>query len=96
MRPKAIPPVYSEKRAVLRARRTRAAHCVFDDGATVLEVALRNISPVGARIAGSGLIGLPQTFELRVPDGAGGYSARQAAIVWSKGTAAGVRFIDEP
>jgi hypothetical protein len=96
MRPKSNPAVFSEKRAIHRARRPRPAHCVFDDEATVLEVALRDISPLGARIAGPGVPRLPQTFELRVPDGAGGYSARQALLVWSKGTAAGLKFTDKP
>jgi len=35
---------------------------------------LRDISPRGARIAGAEVLGLPQTFELRIPDGVGGYS----------------------
>jgi hypothetical protein len=61
----------------------------------VLEVALRDISPVGARIAGPGLAGLPKTFELQIPDSVGGYSARLALLVWSKEAAAGLRFIDE-
>jgi len=95
MRPKSLLAPFSEKRALHRARRPRAAHCVFNDGASVREVVLRDISPRGARIAGAEVLGLPQTFELRIPDGVGGYSARRALVVWSRGAAAGLTFIDE-
>jgi hypothetical protein len=95
MRPQSLSAVYAEKRALARARQSRAARCVFNEGATVLEVAVRNISPLGARIAGPAVAGLPETFELRIPDGVGGYSARQARLVWLRNAAAGLRFIDE-
>jgi PilZ domain len=95
MRPQSLPAVYAEKRALARARQSRPARCVFNDGATVLEVAVRNISPLGARISGPGIAGLPETFELRIPDGFGGHSARQARLVWIRNAAAGLRFVDE-
>ncbi len=95
MRPKSLPAVYAEKRALARARQSRRARCVFNDGATVLEVAVRNISPLGARIAGAAVAGLPETFELRIPDGFAGYSARQAQLVWRRSAAAGLRFVDD-
>ena len=68
---------------------------MFNDGASVLEVALRDISPLGARIAGARTDRPAPTFELRIPDGLGGYSARPALVVWCKGAAAGLTFIDE-
>jgi hypothetical protein len=95
MRPKSHLAAFSEKRSLHRARRSRPAHCVFNEGASVLDVVLRDISPRGARIAGAQVVSLPQTFELRIPDGVGGYSARRALVVWSKGAAAGLTFIDE-
>jgi len=95
MRPKSLPAIYAEKRTLARARQSRPARCVFNDGATVLEVAVRNISPLGARIAGAGAAGLPETFEFRIPDGFGGYSARQARLVWRRNAAAGLRFVDD-
>ncbi len=95
MRPKSQLAAFSEKRSLHRARRSRSAHCVFNEGASVLDVVLRDVSPRGARIAGAQVVGLPQTFELRIPDGVGGYSARRALVLWSKGAAAGLTFIDE-
>ena len=50
-----------------------------------LDVTLRNISRTGANIAGDTLICLPPAFEFQVLDGYGGYSARQARLVWSRG-----------
>jgi hypothetical protein len=65
MRPKSHLASFSEKRSLYRARRSRPAHCVFNEGATVIDVVLRDISPAGARIGGAEVAGLPQTFELR-------------------------------
>ncbi len=67
---------------------------MFNLGASTLDVTLRNISATGANIAGDALICLPPTFELQIHDGFGGYSARQARLVWSRGMTAGIEFID--
>jgi hypothetical protein len=85
---------YAEKRRAPRARRLRRARCVFNQGSSTLDVTLRNLSLTGANIAGDALICLPLTFEVRILDGFGGYSARQARLVWSKGATAGIEFID--
>ena len=59
------PPALAEKRRHSRARRFRQARCVFQDGQSVLDVTLRDLSATGARIVGDGLICLPETFGLR-------------------------------
>ncbi len=87
-------PPFAEKRRAPRARRLRQARCVFNNGASTLDVALRDVSPSGARIAGDGLIVLPPAFELRILDGFGGFSAHKARIIWAKGATAGVEFLD--
>lgn len=87
--------VFADQRGPHRARRIRPARCVFNQGTTVLDVALRDISPVGARIVGRELTALPKSVELQIPDGSGGYSARPALVVWSNGRAAGLKFIEE-
>jgi hypothetical protein len=92
--PTNTPPPYTEKRRVPRARQLRQARCVFNQGSSSLDVTVRDISPIGARIAGDALICLPPTFELQISGGHGGYSARKARLVWSKGATAGVEFID--
>ena len=85
---------FSEKRRSLRARRLRRGSCVFNDAASTLDVTIRDIAPEGARIAGHELFCLPRTFELRILDGTGGYSARLARIVWRDAKNAGLEFID--
>jgi hypothetical protein len=92
--PPSFPPTHAEKRRSARFRRLRQARCVFNQGTSTLDVTLRDLSPQGARIIGDALIALPPTFEIRLPDGFGGYSARQARLVWAKGASAGVEFID--
>ncbi len=93
MMPDSAPPAFGEKRHNVRARRFRQARCAFHDGTSVLDVTLRDVSATGARIVGDVLIGLPETFELRILDGFGGYVARKARLVWSHGNSAGVEFI---
>jgi hypothetical protein len=66
MRPKSHLASFSEKRSLYRARRSRPAHCVFNEGATVIDVVLRDISPAGARIGGAEVAGLPQTSNCRI------------------------------
>jgi hypothetical protein len=88
------PPPYAEKRRTIRARRLRQARCVFNGGSSTLDVTLRDISPLGARITGDALACLPPTFELRILDGLGGFSARQVRLVWTRGATAGIEFID--
>ena len=85
---------FSEKRRTHRTRQLRQASCVFNEGTSVLDVTLRNISPTGARIVGHELIFLPKTFEFRVQDNLGGYSSRRARLVWTDGATAGLEFID--
>ncbi len=67
---------------------------MFDGGASVLAVILRDISPNGARIAGEGVEALPSVFELRIPTRSGDFSARQARLIWAKKAAAGLEFVD--
>ncbi len=83
-----------EKRRAPRLPRFRRAMCVFNEGASSLDVTLRGVSAAGARICGDELFCLPKTFELRINDGVGGYSARKARLIWSKDSTAGVEFID--
>ena len=56
-----------EKRCASRVRRFRQARCIFHDGASSLDVTLRDISPSGARIAGDQLYFLDQRLGARPP-----------------------------
>ncbi len=87
-------PPFAEKRRSLRSKRLRRGSCVFNNAASTLDVTVRDIAPGGARITGHELFCLPQTFELRILDATGGYSARTARIVWRNAKDAGLAFID--
>jgi len=88
-----MPDSFADQRRSLRTRRLRQARCVFNNGASSFDVTLRDVSPVGARIVGDGLAFLPRTFELRIHEGDGVYSARPARLVWTDGRTAGLEFI---
>ena len=85
---------HAERRTASRARRYFKARCIFNEGASSLDVTLRNITPAGARIAADALACLPPTFELRILEGLGGYSSRRARLVWRRAGSAGVEFTD--
>ena len=88
-----MPDSSSDQRSSLRVRRLRQALCVFNNGASSLDVTLRDLSPGGARIVGDGLVCLPRTLELRVHEGYGVYSTRSARLVWTDGRTAGLETI---
>ncbi len=85
---------YAEKGRSPRVRRLRQARCVFNNGSSSLDVTLRNISLTGANIASDAPICLPPTFEFQILAAFGGYSARHARVVWSRGATAGIEFTD--
>src|SRR5271166_1464810 len=60
---------FSDKRRSVRTRRLRHALCVFNNGASSLDVTLRDLSTDGARVVGDGLAFLPRPFDFRVREG---------------------------
>lgn len=81
------------KRHSVRARRLLQALCIFNNGSSSLDVAVRDISESGARLVADGLHFLPQIFELQIRESDGRYSARRARLVWTNGRTAGLEFI---
>jgi hypothetical protein len=88
-----MPDSFADQRRSVRTRRLRPARCIFNNGASSLDVTLRYVSAVGARVIGDGLVFLPRTFELRIHESDGIYSARRARLVWTDGRTAGLKFI---
>ena len=88
-----MPASFLDKRPSPRTRRLRRAQCVFNNGTSLLDVTLRDISASGARVVGDGVAFLPKTFDLRILEADGAYSTRRARIVWTDGKAAGLEFI---
>ena len=60
---------------------------MFNNGASSLDVTLRDLSAGGARI-GDGLAFLPRTFDFRVREGDGAYSIPRARPIWTDGKTA--------
>ena len=87
----ATPP---ERRRAPRSRCLRQGRCVFNNGCSDLNVLVRNISSIGAKLTGDELHFLPDEFELQIHDGLGGFSSRRAKRVWSRADSMGVAFID--
>lgn len=91
-----MPNSSADQRHSLRTRRLRRARCVFNNGASTLDVTLRDVSAGGARVVGDGLASLPRTFELRILEGDGVRvsSARRARLMWTDGRTGGLEFIE--
>ncbi len=82
----------SERRREQRMRCIRLGRCVFNGGYTDLEVMIRSLSRVGARIEGDGVPWLPERFELHIRNGLGGYVKQRARRMWTRGNVAGLEF----
>jgi hypothetical protein len=59
----------------------RPALCVFNNGASSLDVMVRDVSAAGARVVSDGLVFLPRTFEPRIHAA----TARRARLVRTDG-----------
>lgn len=60
----------SEQRAQPRAHVLRRGKIVFRRGYGAIDCVLLDVSPEGARLRVGGWLGLPETFELRIDNGA--------------------------
>ena len=65
---------------------------MFNNGASTLDVTLRDLSAGGARVVGvRGRKASPSDF--RVGEGDGAYSIPRARLIWTDGKTAGLEFI---
>lgn len=78
---------------VLRTRTLKTAHIVFNDGGSVIDCVVRNLSSGGALLLLPSVFGVPETFELLIDsDG----SLRAARTVWRGHGKIGVEFRKPP
>lgn len=77
----------SDNRISPRRRVFKAGTIVFNQGSSVLDCTLRNISETGALLSVANALTVPREFELRW-DG----NIQRCTVVWRKFDAAGVRF----
>jgi len=83
----------ADRRRVARRRCLHEARCVFNNGCSILNVLVRNISATAAKLTGDELFCLPDEFELKINDGVGVFASHRVKRVWSDDDAIGVAFI---
>ena len=84
------PPPPAERRPTRRRRTLLAARVSYNDGATVFDCMIRDLSLSGARISLSRDVPLPtQIYLINIKD----QLAYQSIVVWNKKGQAGVHFL---
>jgi len=78
-----------ERRASHRSRTLRGGKILFNDRRSVLDCAVRNLSPEGACLQVESLVGVPAAFELLID---GEEAPRLCRLAWHSHDRAGVEF----
>jgi hypothetical protein len=76
-----------EKRKELRMEASKAATIAFDDNASVIECAIRNLSLTGACLEVADPVGLPERFNLVLDT-----NRHPCRVVWREADRVGVEF----
>ncbi|MBA3324380.1 MAG: PilZ domain-containing protein [Rhodobacteraceae bacterium] len=79
-----------ERRKIERKCVLRRARIVFRKGHSVIDCVLLDLSASGARLRASGLIALPERFELRIENG----PSHAVEVAFRDFETTGVRFLD--
>lgn len=74
-----------------RLRTGRSGRIVFDEGRSVVDCRVRDLSPHGARLLVASVTGVPDRFMLKMPE----RSWKACRIVWKGTDDMGVVFVDE-
>jgi hypothetical protein len=81
--------VHMEKRREARTRTLKKARIVFNEGRSVIDCIVRNLSPNGALLVLPSVVGVPETFDLLIEsDG----SSHRACTRWKGNGKIGVEF----
>jgi hypothetical protein len=81
-----------DHRKAQRHRTLKGGLIVFNDGRSTIECMVRNLSEGGAQLTVASVIGIPQTFVLKLNEG----GRTQATIAWKRGNTIGVKFDAPP
>ena len=82
-----------DKRREPRIRTLKTAHIVFNNGGSVIDCVVRNLSSGGALLVLPSVLGVPETFELHIEsDG----SCHVAHTMWKGNGKIGVEFGKAP
>jgi hypothetical protein len=78
-----------EKRREPRKRTLKRGRLVFNDGRSVIDCVVRNLSPSGALLVLPSLLGIPQEFDLHIDSDR---TCRAARTIWKGDGKIGVEF----
>jgi len=78
-----------ERRRTPRRRTLKGAMIVFNDGRSTIAATVRNLSEDGANLRVTSIVGIPDTFGLRLSDG----THYECRAIWHKSDEIGVAFV---
>lgn len=79
----------AEQRQASRLRALKGAQMIFNDGASIIDCTLRDISPGGARLQVASTVGVPERFTLLIVADGGRHACR---VAWRRLSEIGVAF----
>ncbi len=78
-----------EHRIAARRRALKGAQIIFNDGASVIDCIVRDVSETGAKLKIPSPLGVPDTFTLSVQ---ADNTRRKCRVAWRRATEMGVAF----
>ncbi len=78
----------AERRAAVRAKTLKTATIIYDQGRCTMSCTILELSPGGAKLRPQDTVWVPESFDLRLPDG----SRRHCDVVRKIRTDIAVRF----
>jgi hypothetical protein len=82
------PATFTEKRLFRRQRALKGGRIVFNRAMSTVSCTMRNFSDGGARLEVASVLGIPESFDLKLD----GHPSRSCMIVWRQANMIGVEF----
>ncbi|MDB5506073.1 MAG: pilus assembly protein PilZ [Devosia sp.] len=79
----------NELRRAPRHRTLKKGHIIVSDGFSTIDCLVRNLSDTGAQLKVASVLGIPDSFPLKLSDG----QTLQCRVAWKRETEIGVEFI---
>lgn len=83
-----LPDSQPEKRHLPRRKTLKGGRIVFNLGRSTIDCTVRNLSARGAKLQVTSAVGIPETFQLKLDDGA----SQHCRVVWRTLKELGVAF----
>ncbi len=78
----------TDKRTSQRRTTLKGGHIVFNGGRSTIDCTVRNLSPKGAKLTVSSVVGIPDTFDLVLAT----HSKQPCRVAWRRLKEIGVEF----